>query len=212
MSRYQLLRDTSGLSLNDCYAKQNPLRIDFTEPSYLRRLDKAGRKSELVVRAVKARHGLRVLDCTAGLGRESFLLAHLGCEVTMTERSPVMGELLRDGLRRASESGLVETVSRISLLIKDARLLLSEGPATFDVIYLDPMFPEKRGSAAVGGEMQILQRFIGVDEDAAGLLAAALNHDARVVLKRPSKGSWQSPCKPVHVFESRNACYEVFGA
>ena len=43
-----------------------------------------------MARAVKAGGGVRVLDCTAGLARDAFVLASLGCEVTLVERSRVV--------------------------------------------------------------------------------------------------------------------------
>ncbi|MGL9773657.1 MAG: class I SAM-dependent methyltransferase [Sodalis sp. (in: enterobacteria)] len=41
-----------------------------------------------------------VVDATAGLGRDAFVLACLGCRVQMFERHPVMAALLKNGLRR----------------------------------------------------------------------------------------------------------------
>ncbi len=220
MSQFRLYRGDEGLCLVDQYSSQKPLRIDFAEPKFLQRLKQAGRRSELIARAVKPRPDMRVLDCTAGLARESFLLAHLGCHVTLIERSKVIGELIRDGLTRASMYPfLAPTVSRMQLVIGDASRYLSHLQAVstsenrVDVIYIDPMFPQKSGSAAVGGEMQMLQRFLGVDEDARKLLELALSQDvSRVVLKRPPHGDWHPPVKPVHVFSGKNSRYELFGA
>ena len=36
-----------------------------------------------------------IVDATAGLGRDAFLLASLGAKVTLIERSPMMYELLK---------------------------------------------------------------------------------------------------------------------
>ena len=79
------------------------------------------------------------------------------------------------------------------------------------MIYLDPMFPARKSSAAVRGEMQQLQRFLGADQDAFELLELALAAGVpRVVLKRPPKGDWQGPVKPSHIVGSRTAQYEVY--
>ena len=65
----------------------------------------------------------RVLDATAGLGRDSFVLADLGCQVLMCEREPLIAALLRSGLDRARSSGdpwLQAVVARMDLHEGDA--------------------------------------------------------------------------------------------
>lgn len=212
MSRFHLIHDHEGYALADSHVSMKPLRVRFDSPDYLRRLSAAGRKSELVARAVAAKAGLRVLDCTAGLGRDSFLLAHLGCHVTMLERSRVVSILLADGVHRAgADLRLADAASRVRVLRVDAIEFLRDTSERFDVIYIDPMFPKKQGSAAVKGAMQAMQNFLGTDQDALALLMAAIEFGCpRVVLKRPPTGDWVAPVQPVHVFKQRNAAYEVF--
>lgn len=59
-----------------------------------------------------------VLDGTAGLGRDAFVLASLGCKVQMVERHPVVAALLDDGLKRAKSDPEIGTwvSERMSLL------------------------------------------------------------------------------------------------
>ncbi|MBO6656629.1 MAG: class I SAM-dependent methyltransferase [Pseudomonadales bacterium] len=213
MSRYRLDKDEHGYFLSDTFSRQRSLRANFDEPSFLRRVGRAGKKNELVAKSVKVKPGLKVLDCTAGLGRDSFILAHLGCDVTMCERSSVLHCLLEDALTRAKhDERLAETTARMSLIKDDALSLLERSGGEFNVIYLDPMFPERTGSAAVKGGMQYLQRFIGVDRDSEDLLRAALStSDTRVVLKRPAHGGLiKLNVAPQHVFKNRNSRYEVY--
>ena len=40
-----------------------------------------------------------VIDATAGLGRDAFVLASIGCQVRLVERHPVVYLLLQDGLK-----------------------------------------------------------------------------------------------------------------
>ena len=213
MGRYRLARDQEGYYLRDNFNRQKPLRAAFDEASLLARLKRAGRKNELVARAVKVSSGRRVLDCTAGLARDSLILAWLGCEVTLVERSGVMVCLLEDALARARHHEILgEATQRMSLVHADARVYLkgySDGDA--DVIYLDPMFPEKDGSAAVRGGMQYLHRFLGGDRDVTQLLNLALRSGCdRVVLKRPARSDWQPEVAPIHVYANRNSRYEVY--
>lgn len=145
----------------------------------------------LLWKAVAGRGGVRrVVDATAGLGRDAFLLACKGCEVTGVERSPIIAALLDDGLRRALADDRVGRVigDRLRFIHADARhYLRALGPGDApDVVYMDPMFPERAKSALVKKESQALRGVVGADDDAAELLAAAravaLRH---VVVKRP---------------------------
>jgi len=161
----------------------------------------------------------RVLDATAGLGRESVLAAALGCTVTACERSPVVVLLLRDGLARAVEAGLDEIVGRIVLREADAREVmrgLGDG-ARPDVVLLDPMFPERKKSAAVKKEMQLLHRLLGsppVGEDAALLDVALATARRRVVVKRPVHAPALEPTggarRPELTVDGRSARYDVY--
>jgi len=214
MSRFRVGCDEEGYYLDDSFSRQHPLRVDFAQPEFLNRLRGAGKKTELVARAVKAGAGVRVLDCTAGLARDAFVMAFLGCEVTLVERSRVVSTLLRDGLKRARELPcLSAAANRIKLTNADSRVLMAQTNLGHDVIYIDPMFPERPGSAAVRGPMQHLQRFLGTDQDAMTLLSAALQAGcSRVVLKRPPHGEWLSPIQPTHIFKNKNSRYEVYAS
>lgn len=219
MSQYQLRKlmlehGDFELALINHRSERNPLVLRFDAPLFLKRLRGAGKKTELVAKATKAGAGVNLVDCTAGLGRDGFLLAHLGCQVTLIERSRVLALLLDDALRRAAlHPDLKSTVARITLRQGEAQeLLVREDPP--DVIYIDPMFPESGSSAQVKGDMQALQEFIGHDEDAAGLLMTALNLGVRrVVVKRPGRArslKWSPPQKPVHVYTAKGSEFEVY--
>ena len=125
----------------------------------------ASKNTELLARAVGTRQGLKVLDCTAGLGREGFLLAHLGCDVTLIERSKVIYTLLLDALNWASfDPDLKKVVDRLSLYRSDAKEYLSRH-SSWDVIYIDPMFPDKKKNSLPKGDMQYLQRFLSKEKN-----------------------------------------------
>ena len=180
----------NGLSLQDCDApRDEPLRVDFTGGALGFRQRAGFRRDELLARAVGVKgHPLpRVLDATAGLGRDAFMLASLGCDVVLCERHPVVHALLADGLRRASEEGLA-ALSRMRLCSEDAarHLAAATSAGAYDVIVLDPMFPERTKSALVKKPMRMFHALVGADEDAAALLELALTRALRrVVVKRP---------------------------
>ncbi|PKN78511.1 MAG: hypothetical protein CVU47_12150 [Chloroflexi bacterium HGW-Chloroflexi-9] len=158
--------------------------------------------------------GARVLDATAGLGRDSVIAALLGCTVIACERSPVVAWLLRDGLERAAaEPALAVAVARITLHAADAREVmagLSEADRP-DVVIVDPMFPERRKAALVKKEMQLLHRLLGADEEPEALLAAALRCTSRrVVVKRPGDAPPLEGPRPDLVIPGKTARYDIY--
>lgn len=139
---------------------------------------------------------LHVVDATAGLGRDTARMLYAGCQVTAIERHPVVAALLEDGIARACndfEWGLAFR-ERLRFFCGDAAEILPRVAASsqsIDVVYLDPMFPERKKKAQVKREMQLLQRLHGVGEelpthDEQSLLAIARELASnRVVVKRP---------------------------
>jgi len=169
-----------------------PLYVDFVHGALGYRKRQAGHAREPLARAVGLKNRLlapSVIDATGGLGRDAFMLACLGCRVTVVERAPVMAALLRDGLARAAaEPSTAEIAAHLQLIENDAVHYLTQldEAARPDVVYLDPMYPERGKSALVKKEMRYLRALVGDDLDAPALLAAALRvARRRVVVKRP---------------------------
>ncbi|TVQ60377.1 MAG: rRNA methyltransferase [Phycisphaerales bacterium] len=148
------------------------------------------RRDQPLSRAVGLRQGVRrVVDATAGLLHDAFLLASMGCEVVCVERSGVLHEMQRDALERgASDPALAAACARMTLVRADAREWLGGlgAAARPEAVYLDPMHPARRKSALVKKEMRLLRLLVGEDADAQELLAAAIGAATRrVVVKRP---------------------------
>jgi 16S rRNA (guanine1516-N2)-methyltransferase len=167
------------------------LQIDFLAPKTIYRLKHSSHKKELLARAIGIKHNHKpsVLDATAGLGRDGFLLAYLGCEVTLIERSPAIAPILRDALTQALTHPLFAHL-KINLINTDAKKYLAAldplSQALPDVIYLDPMYPHRTKSALVKKEMRMIRELVGDDVDAPDLLQLALQRATqRVVVKRP---------------------------
>lgn len=129
-----------------------------------------------------------VIDATAGMGHDAFLLACMGYHVLAIERSPLIAALLADGLRRALEDDHIRQVlsDRLTLKHADALEILQQPDITADVVYIDPMFPPKRKSSALPKkELQLLRIAVGNDPDASQLLDIARRvARQRVVVKR----------------------------
>ncbi len=196
--------------------ERGTIRVDFVGGALAHRRKFGGGRGQPVAKAVgiKGEYLPRILDCTAGQGRDAFVLASLGCEVVMLERSPVAFLLLLDGLRRARED--VETTAiadRMTLIQSDALHWL-ESPSNskgFDVVYLDPMFPEPDKRAKSKKEMSAFQALIGGDVDADALLAPARKMAGkRVIVKRPRHAPWLAKEKPNFVFEGESTRFDGY--
>ena len=76
--------------------------VDFVGGAMAHRRKFGGGRGEAVAKAVgiKGDYLPDVVDATAGLGRDAFVLASVGCRVRMLERNPVVAALLDDGLAR----------------------------------------------------------------------------------------------------------------
>ncbi|WP_411994827.1 class I SAM-dependent methyltransferase [Agarivorans sp. DSG3-1] len=189
-SGFCLILDEDSLRLRWCdEAKLGDISVDFLAGRAAHRRQYGG--AEAVSKAVGVKKGQRpsVIDGTAGLGRDAFVLANLGCQVTMLERSPWVAALLADGLRRAeADSTIGEWVSeRMSLIHASSISDLPQHQLQADVVYLDPMYPHRKKSAQVKKEMRIFQHLVGADVDADLLLEQAFAAATkRVIVKRPN--------------------------
>ena len=196
------------------------IQADFIGPTVKYRRKRGGGRGEMIAKAVgfKGDNCPRVLDVTAGLGGDAFVLASAGCEVALIERVPTVRALLRNALARAafqgqSDAGLAEIASRMQLLEFDSIEYLSalDDDSLPDVIYVDPMFPERKKSAAVKKEMQVFHRVVGADADADLLFQLALRKAGkRVVVKRPRIADTLGGVEPSHVLAGKRNRFDVY--
>ncbi len=192
-----------------------PVRVDFVEGAVAHRRLFGGGAGQMIAKAVGLLPGIRptVVDATAGLGRDAFVLAQLGCSVTLIERNPLIAALLEDGFQRAAgDADVASVVARMRLLCGDAieflRQWQNESP---QVVYLDPMFPHRDKSALVKKEMRLFRPVVGDDDDAPILLEAALalaTH--RVVVKRARKAPAIAGPKPAYVLEGNSSRFDIY--
>ncbi|MGJ8515797.1 class I SAM-dependent methyltransferase [Carnimonas bestiolae] len=196
----------------------HPLHVDFVGGKAGHRRRFGGGRGQLIARACGFKAGVTpsVIDATAGLGRDAFVLASLGARVVMIERVPEIAALLEDGLVRAmAHPDVREIAARMSLQHGDASAqlaqLVADSGVAPQVVHLDPMFPHREKSALVKKEMRLFRELAGSDDDAPRLLEAALEVAThRVVVKRP-KGAppIQGPA-PQHTVEEKNSRYDLY--
>ena len=188
-----------------------PIYADFTAGRADYRRKHGGGRGQLLAKAVLAKGVVTVVDATAGMGRDAFVLASLGAEVTLLERSRIVGALLSDALRRAQTSEVADITARMTLYTGDAVTYLQMLQRCPDAVYLDPMYPHTTKSALQKKEMQLFRQLVGPDDDAAELLTVA-RHIAlrRVVVKRPAGAPFLGDARPQGQLESKNTRFDLY--
>ena len=187
------------------------VRVAFDSASMLHR--RRGGQNELLGRAVgvKAERKPLIWDATGGLGRDAFVLADLGCHVTLIERIPVLAWLVREAVDAASVSAhqqVREAAARMTVITGDSCQTAVPRDA---VLYLDPMFPERKKAAAVKKDAVLLQRLAGTTDDADQLWSWARAQPVeRIVVKRPLRAPLLGPQRPSHTLSGKSVRFDVF--
>ena len=194
--------------------KQIVLKCDFLQGTVNHRLRFGGGRRQHLPRAVGMKGGKSptIIDATAGLGRDAFLLASLGSQVTLIERSGIIHELLCTGMESARQAGgqHKDIIDRMTLIHGDSIALLPYMQA--DVVMVDPMHPPRQKSALVRGEMRAIRNIVGFDEDQQLLVETAFAMaKKRVVLKWPAKAAPLAGLPPAsHQIIGKSVRYDVF--
>lgn len=216
---YCLIVDSNGLSLSPKNSRDHgAIRVDFAAGAHAHRRNFGGGHGQNIAKALGISGSFKplVFDLTAGLGGDSFVFSSLGCAVVLFERQPIVAALLRDGIDRASVSndiGLREIVSRLNLQPYDSIEALERMAEVTqpDVIYMDPMFPERKKSAKVKKEMQVFHNIVGGDEDSVSLLKKAIDSARyRIVVKRPSTAGFLGDLQPTYSLKGKSTRFDIF--
>ena len=194
--------------------KKSVLKCDFLQGAVNHRLRFGGGRGQHLPKAVGMKGGQSptIIDATAGLGRDAFLLASLGSQVTLIERSDIIHKLLAAGMDAACQAGgqHKDIMDRMTLIHGDSITLLPHMQA--DVVLVDPMHPTRQKSALVKAEMRAIRDIVGVDEDQHLLVETALAMaKKRVVLKWPAKAAPLVGLRPAsHQIIGKSIRYDVF--
>lgn len=195
--------------------KLGAIAVNFVDGTMAHRRKFGGGRGEAVAKAVgiKGDYLPTVIDATAGLGRDAFVLASVGCKVLLVERNPVVGALLEDGLNRAYQDPEIGDFMQERMILSPVRNISQLDPNKdfADVVYLDPMYPHKQKSALVKKEMRVFQHLVGADLDSDDFFqpAKALAK-RRVVVKRPDYAPFLAEQKPDFSQETKNHRFDVY--
>ncbi len=189
--------------------KLGAIAVDFLDGKMAHRRKFGGGRGEAVAKAVgiKGSYLPTVIDATAGLGRDAFVLAAIGCKVLLIERNPVVSALLEDGLTRAYQDPEIGEFMPFHTISEYA----TANEAPVDVVYFDPMFPHKQKSALVKKEMRVFQHLVGADLDSDDFFQPAKQvARKRVVVKRPDYAPFIAEQKPDFSQMTKNHRFDVY--
>ncbi len=170
---------------------------------------------EMLIKAAKLKgmdHTPIAVDMTAGLGEDAFLLAGAGCKVIMFEQDEVIASLLEDAIKRGKEIVEIKDVMDRMTLIKGDSI---EGVKSLDIIpdivYLDPMFPQRQKSGLIKKKFQIIHELEKPCSNGSDLLNAAISTKAKkIIVKRPQKGENLVDIKPNYTISGKAIRYDVY--
>jgi len=214
----QLLFHDDIIELFDTQLKTS-ISIDFLKGTLAHRQQFGGGRGQAIAKAIGLKSGITptVLDTTAGLAGDAFVLASLGCPITLIERSSILFSLLENALERATLNDGFKQIAQQGFIIINCNAndyifeQRTNNKTPPDVIYIDPMYPERKKSALVKKDMQILQRLHGEQDDASTLLDNALLFaKKRVVVKRPTHAKTLNEKKPNTCIKSKKTRYDIY--
>ena len=168
---------------------------------------------EMIAKAVKTdKKGLTAVDATAGMGEDSLLIAACGYDVTLHEQNPVVALLLKDAVRRAKKIPELKAIaSRMHVVEGNSIELLSNRLDPVDVIYLDPMFPERQKSSLINKKLQLIQKMEAPCSEEDELFDAAIKAGpSKIIVKRPLKAPYLAGRKPNYSLEGKAIRYDCY--
>jgi 16S rRNA (guanine1516-N2)-methyltransferase len=193
-----------------------PITIDFISGKNAHRRKFGGGRGQPLAKALglKAGRSPSVIDATAGYGRDAFVIASLGCRVTLIERQGLLWALLSDAIQLAQHDQTITDVAERMRVVHASSIDYLTGLEMLDwpeVVYMDPMYPSREKSALVKKDMQLLHKLVGPDTDSEHLLSIAKQRaKKRVVVKRPKSADFIAQQRPSVSIESKNTRYDVY--
>jgi 16S rRNA (guanine1516-N2)-methyltransferase len=195
----------------------NGMTVSPNWSSLQQRVIKAGKKTELLLKAMRLQAGMSVVDATAGFGHDSLILASTGAHITMIEQQPFMYILLvLEEQHMHQQPNWQKLLQRLTLVFGDAaQQLASPVSHGVDRVYLDPMFPQDSYKSAVNKHMQVLHHVAKPPDFAAEqqLLQVALGQlspDGKVVVKRPKNAPFLANVAPIHSTQNDLVRYDEY--
>jgi len=201
-NRFELYLNSDRLELIQKDSRAKPLSINFNSQKLNYRSKNI--RQELINKAIgKKNKNLNIIDATAGLGQDAFLLAKTGHNLSLIERSNIVAALLEDAISRSE--------LKLNLVYGDAITILAKLSYKPEIIYLDPMYPKSNKKAAQKKGMQFFREILTNESDSQQLLEHALKAASkRIIVKRPIKANYLNNQKPDAQIKGKTTRFDIY--
>ena len=174
--------------------------MQLSTQSVTRRLKQ--KEATELIKACSASRGQRILDGFGGWGVDGLTMALNGADVTICEINPLVHGLQLDLSRRLN----FPAHHRHS----DVRELLQSVDVSFDIVYLDPMFPAHPTGAKSRRELEVLSQLSGESSTLEVFELAMDVATSRVVVKQRRKDSTVEPPKASWSITGKTIRFDVY--
>ncbi len=182
----------------------------FTTPILHKR---ASQKKQSLIKACsnKQKTIRSVIDLTAGWGKDGFILAAQGLQVTMIEQNTLIFNCLNYLLNIARKESNEDLFNRLTIHNQNGvDYLLTKTDTAADCLYIDPMFSPHKSSARPAKDLQILQ-LLTANQSIDELFTLAIkNAGKRVVVKRSLHAPTLNEIKPDIVYRGKTVRFDVY--
>ena len=161
--------------------------------------------SQPMAKALGRNKKLKVLDCTAGWGLDSAIMARSGFQVLAFEQNLLLFEVIKQELQHNPSLPLEFRLGDSFEYLKT----ISEGERP-DIIFIDPMFVEKSKGAKSEKSIQVLQNLVEPSLFTEEKLKLAIEKAKSHVVVKQNKRALGFAIRPSACFEGQSTRFDVY--
>ena len=189
--------------LNSKYKDPVKIYIDFNDPKFIEKNNQRLHDKKDIFWKVFSQSNSAILDCTAGFGRDSFLLDSMGHDVTMIENSPIVAMLLKNALRRSNNIN-------IKLFFGNAYDYMKHSNEKYDYIYIDFMFEKLKNKSLSSKNDETLKMISFNDNDKNKIIQLAQTVSNKKVIVKEPRNTVSGILKPNYIIKTRLLKYNIY--
>ena len=189
--------------INASYKEAVSISIDFLDEAINNKIkSRLSGKKDIFSKLFPIKNST-LLDCTAGYGRDSYVLRSMGFNITMIENSPIMSLLLNDALKKLK-------LSNFKMYHGNSYDYLNHSEKYYDYIYIDFMFDKLKKNSLSSKNDETLKLISFQENNKNNLIRLAIKKaNSRVVVKEP-KYSLSNILKPEYTIKTKLLNFNIY--
>ena len=189
--------------INASYKEAVSISIDFLDEAINNKIkSRLSGKKDIFSKLFPIKNST-LLDCTAGYGRDSYVLRSMGFNITMIENSPIMSLLLNDALKKLK-------LSNFKMYHGNSYDYLNHSEKYYDYIYIDFMFDKLKKNSLSSKNDETLKLISFQENNKNNLIRLAIKKaNNRVVVKEP-KYSLSNILKPEYTIKTKLLNFNIY--